>query len=61
MGEKRPYDVVLIPGDGIGPEITEAFHSKKLNQPRRSDHSRVFSKAGTMYSAQPMSMEVMKP
>jgi len=24
MGERRPYDVVVVPGDGIGPEITEA-------------------------------------
>jgi isocitrate dehydrogenase (NAD+) len=24
MGERRPYEVVVVPGDGIGPEITEA-------------------------------------
>ena len=44
-----------------GPLRTVSIQRQKLIQPSRSDQSRVRRSAGTMYSAQPTSIEATKP
>ena len=49
-----PFDVTLIPGDGIGPEITEAAVKVPLIAARRGAHLKTAQRlAGRLFAEKP--------